>query len=481
MITLRPYQGQAIDELREAFAKGHKRVVLCLPTGAGKTVVFSEMVRLANERGTKTLVLTDRTELFKQTIKALGRVGVAVEEIAPHRKEIYAGATIYLAMVETFKRRKHLFSFLTPGLIIIDEAHKGNFNDIITLFPESRVIGATATPVGPHFFELYTHIVQNIDVPDLIEQGSLSRCKPYQMVDDFSDLQVKRGEYTGASLDLHYNKPTLYKGVVENYLKYAKGKKTIVFNVSIEHTKNVNQAFLDAGISSDYITSKTSTEDRTRILNAFSSGAFHVLNNCGILTTGYDEPSIECVIVNRATKSLPLWLQCVGRGSRVIPGVKDSFVLLDFGGNHARLGLWNEPREWKLKKPREKAENEAAVKVCPQCEFVNFASARTCKGEDCDYVFPAPPKEDKQGVMVEVAPHVPDALKGKRPSTLTIDELIELQHAKKYKATYIWRIVRSRGESALEEYAHKMGYAKGWVLKQKQDTRTSDFNNYILS
>lgn len=473
-MELRPYQRETILLMREAFQQGHRNIVLCLPTGAGKTVVFSHMVKLAFEKNTKTLVLTDRTELFKQTIKSLGKVGVPVEEIRPDKKTLYEGGVIFLAMVETFKRRMKKIPWLMPELIIIDEAHKGNFNKILEMFPNSRFIGATATPVGKHFYEKYTHIVQNIDIPQLIEEGYLSHCKAYQMVDDFSDLETKMGEFTNNSLFQHHNKPQLYNGVIEYWKKLAEGKKTIVFNVNIEHTKKMHEQFLAHNISSACITSQTSKEEREATLRAFSSGAFQVLNNCGILTTGYDEPTIECVVMNRATKSLPLWLQCVGRGSRVTE-TKKEFLLLDFGGNHQRLGLWNEPRTWKLKKYRV-GDGVTPTKTCPKCSAVLLNTATQCA---CGYVYPKEKKINKTGVMVEV--HVPKQLVGKRVSDLSIKELIELQRGKKYKPSFVWRVIRSKGIKAIKEYAQLMGYKEGWCYTQKNDLDNCTYTNYLLS
>lgn len=476
-IELRPYQSESILQLRQGFAKGHQRQVLCLPTGAGKTVVFSDMVRMAAEKGTVTIVLTDRTELFKQTIKALGKVGVAVEEINASKKITYEGATIYLAMVETLKRRKHIN--INPGLIILDEAHKGNFNAVLDLFPNSRVIGATATPEGKHFFKYYQSIVQNIDIPDLVEQGFLCDCKPWQMQDDFSDLQVKAGEYTDNSLMEHFDKPKLYSGVIKWWQKMAPGTKTICFNVNIEHTIKMHQSFLDAGISSEYITSKTPKDERNRILAAFTAGHFLVLNNCGILTTGYDEPSIQTVIMNRATKSLPLFLQCAGRGSRLYPG-KENFTLLDFGMNHQRHGLWNLPREWKLEPPKKKGEGVAPIKTCgnKECECIVPASAKLCKF--CGYVFPVREAEEVEGVMVEVTAQTPVHLRGRKISDLNILELIQLETSKAYKASFIWRVVRSHGEDALSQYAKLKGHSNGWVYRQKQDIQNNQFTDYRI-
>jgi superfamily II DNA or RNA helicase len=477
MITLRDYQIEAIEKLRENFSKGYKKQILCLTTGAGKTVVFSEMVRRAALKGTQTLVLTDRIELFKQTFASIYRHGIDIQELnAKSSKWFDYKAIVTVAMVETFKRR--VPENYIPKLIIIDEAHKGNFTRILEMYPESSVIGATATPVGKHIPKHYTEIVQTIDTPELIAEGFLANCKPYQMQDDFSDLQVRAGEYTEESLFNHFNKRNLYSGVVEEWQRLAYNKKTVVFNVNIEHAENMTKEFLANGIQSECITSNTPTDERNRILAAFKSGYFPVLNNCGILTTGWDEPTVECVIMNRKTKSLPLWLQCCGRGSRKAPN-KDEFIVLDFGMNHDEHGLWEEPRKWTLEQKKKKQkQSEAAVKTCPDCSAMLFASARFCKF--CGYEYPEKKTELRNGVMVEIKSGIPTDLVGKKISELTIDELILLEKSKKFKATYIWRVVRSKGSDGLLEYAQKRKHKRGWLYHQNQKLNESNFTDYRL-
>lgn len=482
MIKLREYQNEAIAQLRSGF-RGHKRQVLCLPTGAGKTVVFSEMVRMAAEKGTVTLVLTDRVELFEQTIKSMIRANVTLQRLeAKGNRRFDTRAVVTVGMVETVKRRfaKGVMDGYAPDLIITDEAHKATFNRVYDAWPDSRVIGATATPEGKHFHKYFTEIVQNIDIPELIESGFLMPCRPFQMQDDFSDLETRGGEYTDESLYGHFNKQKLYDGVVTEWVKRANGKKTIVFNVNIAHTENMTKAFNDAGIRSECVTSKTPKDERERILAAFRMGLFPVLNNCGILTTGYDEPSIECVIMNRATKSLPLWLQCCGRGSRPCDEIgKEEFIVLDFGMNHDQHGLWAEARKWSIKPPKKKKKLDVApIKECPQCMSIVFASARSCR--HCGYVFPFEGSKLSEGIMVEVGPKVPTSLTGRRIADLDIPELIELEKSKAYKATFIWRVVRSRGKQEIERYAMMKGHSSGWVWRQEQEMGNSDFKNYLL-
>lgn len=446
---------------------------MCAPTGSGKTVMFSEIVRRASEKGTQTLVLTDRIELFKQTFQALSARGIPVQIISAgnDHRNFNPHAVVTVGMVETVKRR-FLFGY-TPKLIICDEAHKGNFTKVLSdIFPDSKVIGATATPIGKHLPKLYQIITQSIDIPELITQGFLSPCRAFQMQDDFSDLDVKAGEYTEASQFGHFNKRNLYDGVVKEYQTRTPGRKAIVFNVNIEHAEKMTAEFRNAGINSECITSKTPKEERERILSAFSQGLFPVLNNCGILTTGYDEPSIEVVIMNRKTKSLPLWLQCCGRGSRIYPG-KLYFTVLDFGMNHDEHGLWAEPRTWSLieKKKKRRTDIQASpVKNCPKCEAMLSANARLC--EYCGHVFPETEEKLKEGVMVELTP--PEIV-GRRISELSPADLILLQKSGRFATKFIWRIARSRDEAFLKEYAKLAGYHRGWCMRQQKMDK-SDIN-----
>lgn len=470
-MELRPYQKESIAELSKGFANKHKRQILALTTGAGKTVVFSQMVKQAAEKGTNTMIFTDRVELFAQTFKTLECKGIKAQIINAKTKHIDNNALITIAMIETIKRRKH---DLKPKLIIIDEAHRGNFTKLFDIFPDAYVIGATATPIGTHIPKYYTNIVQTIDTPDLIQQGFLSSYIGYQMQDDFSDLKIKGSDYSEESLFNHYHQRKQYDGVIEQYIKHVNGKKTIVFNVNIAHTEAMTQEFNNAGIESYCVTSKTPPAERERILRAFTLGMFPVLNNCGILTTGYDEPSIECVIMNRKTLSLPLWLQCCGRGSRIYPN-KKNFIVLDFGMNHSVHGMWDEPRQWTLKEKKKKKQ-AAPTKDCPECDALNYASARFCKA--CNYEFEIKNgTELQQGVMVQM---IPTKLLGKKISQLSLEELKELQIRKKYKASFIWRVVRNRGRIAVKSYAELMGYSEGWVYRQLEDLVNSSFKDYVI-
>ncbi len=304
----------------------------------------------------------------------------------------------YVAMVETINNRlkkfPHFFNHI--GLVIIDEAHIGNHHKVLQYFPDALVAGFTATPISANkkkpLNTIFDEIVCCIDIPELIERnkqdptqgllqnityhikGSVDRTKLHMIGGDF-DLKEMSREFSNTK---HIT------NTVEAYKKFGMGKKAIVFNCNIEHSMLVNQAFLDAGFNSRHIDSELCDKDpeyRKEVLNWLKRTPDAIVNNCAILTTGFNEKSIEVVIMNRSTASEPLWLQCCGRGSRVLEG-KTHFIIIDLGGNAVTHGDWSDRRSWRekfLKPPKAKKDGVAPVKDCPKCEALIAAQATFCK------------------------------------------------------------------------------------------------------
>lgn len=440
------------------------------------------MVIRAAKKGTRTLILTDRIELFQQSFAAIERAGITPEVL--HAKSGHDHITpwtlIILAMVETVSRRIRKGLHLDPQLIIIDEAHKGNFTKILDIFPETRVVGATATPIGKHFHKYYTNLVNNIDIPELVRGNFLVPCRAFQMVADLSDLEVQNGEFTEQSQYKHFSKRILFEGVIEQYIDRIYGQKTLVFNCNIAHAEEMADAFSAAGILSRCITSKTPDEERREILQYYAAGKFPVLNNCGVLTTGFDDPSIECVIMNRATMSLALFLQCLGRASRPFHN-KPFFTVLDFGMNHSRHGRWDDEREWTLAEKKKKRMQVAPQKICPTCDALLHASVRECPF--CHHQFEFEGLVPQEGVMVEVRKLdsiIPEDLKGKRLSDCTPAELIVLWKAGSIKYALLCRILRTHGEPALREFSRHQKYKKGWLWHQLQDKSATGYKDRVI-
>ena len=213
---------------------------------------------------------------------------------------------------------------------------------------------------------------------------------------------------------------------------------------------------------------------RADLIEEFIASKYGILVNCGIATTGFDCPDIEVVVVNRATKSVALWLQMVGRASRTTPS-KTAFTILDFGENVTRLGFWQEPRDWGhlFLNPKKKGEGVAPVKDCPACGFVAYASARICA--NCGAEFAPNPKTEAE-VLAELKLMQYNASKGKLEGRKLFEiaqnpaDLFELQRIKKYKQAFIERVLYFANYSELKRFWISKGY-----LSQYTDRREREF------
>lgn len=468
-MILRPNQLKLKQDISKALAK-KPSVLMVAPTGFGKTVTFTDIALGAHKKETKTLLLTDRKEILDQIARTFKRQNLPCTTLTPETK-VMPTSGIVVAMAQTLSRRmiKFLASF-DPCLVIVDEAHEGIFTNVLKKLPYKYLIGATATPVGKHLFGLYDTIVESDQIPKLIELGFLVKPKS-KMMGPKVEAKTKMGEYETSSMFIFYDKPTLYQGVVNKWLEEGLNRRTLVYCVNVEHAEKTAEAF---GSVARCITSKTSKADRKKYIEGHQSGEFPVLVNCGILTKGYDDPKVEIIIVNRATKSLPLWLQMCGRGGRISEG-KILFEIWDFGGNFERHGLWQQERVWKLEPPKKKRDTVGASPVikCPECEAMHPMNVSIC--EYCGHVF-SKEKAIVEGVWREVEP-VKDI--GVLVSQASIGQLIEAEKRKLLKATFVWRVLRDRGESWLSSYASVKGYSDYWVIRQLENGDTN-FKDRII-
>ena len=452
---LRPYQVDSVAQVQRAFASGGKRVILCLPTGAGKTVIFSDIAHRAALKGKRVAILTHRRELLSQA----GRLN-----------------SCDVLMVETLNNAiKKGLDLSQYDLLVVDEAHIGNFRKVLQGF-EGFVIGATATPVSnPPLKDSYNAIVCPVGIESLIEQGWLATPHTYAMHPvDTSKLATARGEYTEQSLDDAFNKPKVYEGVVQEFVKGWADKKAIVFCVNISATINTAEAFAkELGAGRVYaVHSKQPPQERAALIEQFTQSTNGILVNCGIATTGFDCPDIEVVVINRATKSVALWLQMVGRASRRTEQ-KEAFTILDFGENVTRLGFWQEPRDWAhlFENPKKKGEGVAPVKDCPACGFVAYASARICA--NCGAEFAPNPKTEEE-VLAELKEMQYKAL-GKLEGRKIYDiaqnsaDLFELQRVKKYKQAFIERVLYFANYTELQRFWRAKGYTDGYRWRKERD------------
>ena len=392
-MQLREYQNKAVTAVAEKLASGKRRVILQLATGGGKTICFSAIAaRYTQKSGKRVIILVHRKELLQQTRRTLyDAFGIVAQPIVAGMRTV-PDAPVYVAMVESTRRRipKNI------GLVIIDEAHICAFNKLHKEFPDQMIIGFTATPLSANkrtpMKDFYEDIICGVDIPELIQSGALCQNITYAPKDvvDRSALAVKGSDFEEGLMAAQFSAPKYVKSTLAAYERWLRDSKTIIFNCNIDHSISVNNAFIIAGYESKHLDSTMSATERSHILSWFKHTPNAILNNVGILTAGFDEPTIESVIFNKATMSMPLWLQCTGRGARPTDA-KSAFTIIDMGGNAVTHGDWSNPRDWediffnppKAGKP---GEGVAPVKNCPQCDAIVPAQVRICKY--CEYEFP---------------------------------------------------------------------------------------------
>lgn len=405
-MQLRPYQEKGVKETATKLHLGKRKIICQLATGGGKTIMFSAISnRYVTKSSKSVLILVHRKELLEQTRRTLyNAFGIVAQPIIAGNKVI-PHAKVYVGMVESVNRRIHLLRDI--GLVIIDEAHIAVHNKMHDHFVTQFIIGFTATPLSANrknpLRNFYEDIVCCVDIPDLIKSGALCQNitrAPKDTVDRAS-IGIKRGEFDEGLMAMAFSKPRYIENTVKAYEKFGKGLKTIVFNVTIDHSKQVNAAFIAAGYSARHLDGEMESKERSDILKWFATTPDAILNNVGVLTAGFDEPSIETVIMNRCTLSMPLWLQVTGRGSRPTDA-KSLFNIIDLGGNAAVHGDWSFARDWEniFFNPPKPGEGVAPVKDCPQCEGIVASATRICKLPHldgvCGYEFPSKELEKEE-------------------------------------------------------------------------------------
>lgn len=503
VFDLRPYQVEGKTEIRAFFGKEQKRVIFCSPTGSGKTVTFADIARETVRNGFKVLILVDRKELLEQAREKLISYGLNPSLITAG-KTGRKNSNSFIATVQTLIRRP----LPDVDLIIVDEAHKQIFDKMLTKpeYQNTFVIGATATPHRTgrmtKLSDIYDGMVETITIRELIALGFLVPAITYGAKVDTSGIKVSRGDYDSQELYSAFDKQTRYAGVVEKYKKFADGSKAICFCINVEHSKKTAAEFNMSGISAMHLDGKTNKADRERILHGFKLGHFKVLCNVEVLTTGFDEWTIETVIVNLATKSLPKWLQMCGRGSRITPhplknkkGIlqKTHFNLIDMGGNVFKLGFWEQEREFKLDHKVKETIDPAPVKECPEdkldkplnkhrepkygCGALMHASAPKCK--ECGFEFEKKKVEPKESEFIQLENYefLPLELVGKSWGTMSIEELEKVRKIKGYAHGWIIKQILLNKDLDLLEYAKFKKYKNphAWVAKTNERYGIQDF------
>lgn len=409
------------------------------------------MAQESQSRGNTVWFLVHRRELLDQTIETFDRFGI-------ERK------TIYIDMVNTVSRRLDNLHIPPPDLIIFDEAHFSaarTWQRIIDKFPNAYIVGLTATPTrldGKPLGNIYDTLVNGESIGSLIKKGYLAPYKYYApTLADVTGIDIKRGDYDLKQAEELLSTRAIYGDVIKHYKKYADGKQTVVYCSTIEHSKQVAQAFCEAGYQAVHFDGDTPKKERTEIVQAFRDGKITLLCNVDLISVGFDMPDIDCCILLRPTQSTALYIQQAARALRWREG--KTAIILDHVGNYANHGLPDDEHEWTLEgnfqKPKKfDDEGNLNVRQCENCFGVYKSEMRICP--HCGFEMQITQAEIEMKEEIELA-------EIKRQ-----EQIAEQQRQKEIQEIVLDYREPSDCETLeeLQQFAKNRGYKPGWVYYQ---------------
>ena len=344
-VKLRPYQEQSREAVEREWEEGRKRTLLVLPTGTGKTVVFSKIVEDQVKLGDRCLILAHRGELLEQASdKLLKATGLKTATEKAEQTSLGTQAKVVVGSVQTLQREKRLSKFEPEhfNTIVVDEAHhciSEGYQKVLGHFPNAKVLGVTATPDRgdmKNLGEYFESMAYEYSLNDAIREGYLSPIKaltiPLKV--DLSEVKQQAGDFSTSDLDTALD-PYLEQ-IADEMVKYCANRKTVVFLPLVKTSQKFRDILNGKGLKAAEVNGASA--DREEVLKDFEEGKYNVLCNSMLLTEGWDCPSVDCVVVLRPTKVRGLYSQMVGRGTRLAPGKKE-LLLLDFLWHTERMEL----------------------------------------------------------------------------------------------------------------------------------------------
>jgi ATP-dependent helicase IRC3 len=340
--SLRPYQREAIDAVVAARRSGVRRMLVCLPTGAGKTVIFSELARLAR-RG--VLVLAHREELLGQARAkleaALGGAHVVAVERGAERAAPEARVLVCSIRSLHEARLAKVVQGRDIGLIIYDECHHAAAEDNLRVLRQlgafsddwtGTLLGFTATTArgdGKGLDAVFERIVYSRGLPEMIDEGYLAPLRGFRISTAADLTRLSAGgvdfgeEELAEAVDIEERNALVARSIQE----LARDRRTLCFCVTVNHARHLSWALSRLGVSSGMVHGEMPLELRAKTLAEFREGRIQVLTNVAVLTEGFDDPEVSCIAMARPTRSEGLYAQCVGRGTRLFQGKKDCLIL----------------------------------------------------------------------------------------------------------------------------------------------------------
>lgn len=477
-MELRAYQKEAVRAVINYYRERPKKAPLVvMPTGSGKSHVIAEIAKMVLRQDRKAIIISHRKEILAQNAEKLRAViddknAIGIYSAGLGSKDF---RQITFGGIQSLHNSKEIPPF---NLVIIDECHlvpkKGRgmyltfLKRIREINPDVKLLGFTATPErldsGPLITgidKIFDGIAYTAEVRRLTDEGHLSPLINKNALNQgkLRGVGVRGGDFIKKEASKRMMADSLTDRAINEIEKYAKDrKKILIFCVDIEHTYTVCMALRSRGVLANFITGKTPSIERSVILKSFKRGRTEALVNCEVLTTGFDAPNVDCVVILRPTKSRALFIQMVGRGSRIADNKKDCLVL-DFAGNFDRHGpIDSEP----VKAMPWKGKTKKLHKTCKECRTVLPIRVKEC-GE-CGYIF-----ENVRGIIKHesfsaIAPIYKD-----EAIEVPIDGIMGVEHKKKGKPNSLRLVIKS-GLKSYNDYLciEHGGYATAKAKKTWQ-------------
>lgn len=379
--TLRPYQDTAIAAVRESF-RAHRCVLLVMPTGTGKTAVFSDIARRVVAKGGKVLVLQNRKELIDQSVAALKSHGLRVG--IERAKETVDNTTIpdvVVASVQTLRHdRLHSYRPRDFNLIVCDEAHHStarSYTEILDYFFEVKVLGVTATPDradGTPLSDVFSHCAYTYEIGRAMADGWLCDASLLDIAVeqlDLTKIKTRNGEPNAAELDAEILQDGVLHAIARPMADHIGMRQTICFTPGVQTAVKLADTLRNYGIRATEVDGSMDAKDRAAALADYRAGRVQVICNAMLLTEGYDAPETACIALVRPTTSRSLLVQMIGRGLRIYPSKPDCLIM-NFSPGRVKAqhlvcpedvlgahGMRSIGENWKAKAKREADEAEA--------------------------------------------------------------------------------------------------------------------------
>jgi superfamily II DNA or RNA helicase len=462
-MQLREYQERAISMVRDSYRRGNKSILVVSPTGSGKGVILSSIINKAVEAGSNVMFLVHRREILFQVSGSLTDLGVD-HGVILSGEDYIGGHQVNVATVQTLRSRMKNRNYQKADVIIVDESHHATsktYLEVIDAHRENMILGFTATPCrksGLGLGFLFDDLVNVETITNLTDLGFLVPVRYYApSAPDLEKIKVTAGEYNLKSSSEAMQEPKLIGDVVDNWLKLAEGRQTMVFTTTVAHSVAICEAFNAVGIVSEHVSGKTPKDERAGIIYRFRSGDTRIICNCAVFTEGVDIPDISCVVMARPTKSLSLYMQCVGRGMRPAPG-KEDMIFIDHAGCVYEHGAVHEITDWTLDEgtvntnevnEKRKKKNSKPIS-CPMCGLVYSGQLRcpSCRhtpevrefGEDVEFIDADLGEVVFKGNEVEVK----TVKKSNADKKLWHSQLTHYAKTKGFKAGWVWHKMKQK-------------------------------------